>query len=68
MAVLGGLGSVFGSIIGAALLKALSQGLTVLHDYEPVMLGLIMMLVMIFLPQGIVPSLARRLHSLLGTT
>jgi branched-chain amino acid transport system permease protein len=68
MAVLGGLGSVFGSIIGAALLKALSQGLTVLHDYEPVVLGLIMMLVMIFLPQGVVPSLARRLHSLLRTT
>ncbi len=34
MAVLGGLGSIFGSIVGAAMLTMLPQVLTVFHDYE----------------------------------
>ncbi|QRG09783.1 branched-chain amino acid ABC transporter permease [Xanthobacter dioxanivorans] len=60
MAVLGGAGSVLGAIFGAALLTMLPQVLTVLQDYEHVVLGLVMMLVMIFLPSGLLPS-ARRL-------
>ncbi len=58
MAVLGGLGSTFGGIVGAALLVLLPQVLTVFQDYEHIVLGLIMIVVMIFLPSGIVPSLA----------
>jgi branched-chain amino acid transport system permease protein len=57
MAVLGGLGSTFGAIVGAALLVLLPQVLTVFHDYEHIALGLIMVVVMIFLPTGILPSL-----------
>ena len=60
MAVLGGAGSVLGGIFGAALLTLLPQVLTVLQDYEHVVLGLVMMGVMIFLPAGLIPS-ARRL-------
>jgi 4-alpha-glucanotransferase len=59
MAVLGGAGSVLGAIFGAALLTLLPQVLTVFHDYEHVALGLIMMLVMIFLREGLLPSLIR---------
>jgi branched-chain amino acid transport system permease protein len=58
MAVLGGLGSTLGGIVGAALLVLLPQVLTVFHDYEHVVLGLVMIVVMIFVPAGIVPSLA----------
>jgi branched-chain amino acid transport system permease protein len=58
MAVLGGLGSVLGSLVGAALLVILPQMLTVFHDYEHIALGVIMILFMIFLRAGIVPSLA----------
>ena len=58
MAVLGGLGSVLGSIVGTAILVVLPQALTMFADYEQVILGLLMMLFMIFLRQGIVPSLA----------
>ena len=39
MAVLGGLGSIFGSIVGAAILVMLPQVLTVFHDYEHIALG-----------------------------
>ena len=59
MVVLGGMGSVFGSVIGAVVLKALPQVLTFLHDYEHMVLGLIMMLVMIFMRDGILPTIAR---------
>jgi branched-chain amino acid transport system permease protein len=58
MAVLGGLGSIFGSVIGAAVLVMLPQVLTVFHDYETIALGAIMIVFMIFLRAGIVPSLA----------
>lgn len=61
MAVLGGLGSVTGSIIGAAMLVILPQALTGFHEYEHLMLGLIMIVTMIFLREGIVPSLLARL-------
>jgi branched-chain amino acid transport system permease protein len=57
MAVLGGLGSILGSIVGAAMLVVLPQLLTVFHDYEHIALGLIMVVFMIFLRAGIVPSL-----------
>ena len=58
MAVLGGLGSILGSIVGAAVLTVLPQMLTVFHDYEHIALGLIMIVCMIFLRAGMVPSLA----------
>ncbi|WP_116086861.1 branched-chain amino acid ABC transporter permease [Tropicimonas sp. IMCC34011] len=62
MAVLGGAGSVMGGIFGAAILTLLPQVLTVLADYEQVVLGVIMVTVMIFMPQGLLPSIARRLR------
>ena len=57
MAVLGGSGTVLGGILGAAILTLLPQVLTAFEQYEQVVLGAIMMLVMIFLPQGLLPSL-----------
>ncbi|MEW6768012.1 MAG: branched-chain amino acid ABC transporter permease [Pseudomonadota bacterium] len=60
MVVLGGLGSVAGSIIGAAVLIALPQVLTVFQEYEHMMLGAIIIVTMIFMRDGIVPTLSRR--------
>ncbi|MTI45872.1 branched-chain amino acid transport system permease protein [Roseibium hamelinense] len=59
MAVLGGVGSVLGAIFGAAILTTLPQVLTVFAEYEYAVLGLVMMLVMIFLRDGLLPSLAK---------
>ena len=55
--VLGGMGSIIGSLVGAIVLVVLPQALTVFHEYEQAMLGLIVMVFMIFLRRGIVPSL-----------
>lgn len=57
MVVLGGIGSIFGGIVGASLLIMLPQLLAVFHDYEHIVLGLIMMLIMIFMRQGLLPGL-----------
>jgi branched-chain amino acid transport system permease protein len=60
MVVLGGMASTFGALLGAAVLTALPQLLTTFHDYEQVVLGAILMAVMVFMPQGVLPTLARR--------
>ena len=62
MTVLGGAGSALGAVLGAAILTTLPQALTVFQEYEQLLLGLVMMLVMIFLPAGLLPSLARALR------
>lgn len=59
MVIIGGLGSVFGAVVGAAFLVVLPQALTALHDYEQMVLGLLIMVFMIFLPAGIVPALRK---------
>ncbi|RYX86046.1 MAG: branched-chain amino acid ABC transporter permease [Bradyrhizobiaceae bacterium] len=59
MVVLGGLGSVIGSIVGAAVLIMLPQALTVFQEYEHLLLGFIIIVSMIFMRDGIVPMLAK---------
>lgn len=61
MVVLGGLGSVVGSIVGAAVLVTLPQVLTVFQEYEHLLLGFIIIVAMIFMRDGIVPTASRLL-------
>lgn len=56
MVVLGGMGSTFGGVLGAAVLVSLPQFLTAFAEYEHVLLGAILMAAMIFLRRGILPS------------
>lgn len=60
MVVLGGTASVLGPLAGAAILVVLPQALTVFHDYEHMILGLIMMACMIAMRRGLVPTIAMR--------
>ena len=62
MAVLGGVGSVLGAFFGAAILTTLPQVLTVFQEYEQILLGLVMMLCMIFMREGLLPSIRRALR------
>ena len=57
MVVLGGMGSTFGGILGAAVLTSLPQFLTVFAEYEHMILGAILMAVMIFLRRGLLPAI-----------
>jgi branched-chain amino acid transport system permease protein len=58
MVVFGGMASTFGAVVGAAVLTMLPQALTVFKEYEMVVFGAVMMLTMIFMPRGLVPTLA----------
>ena len=62
MVVLGGMASTYGAVFGAVTLTLLKAGLVVFHDYEMVILGAILMVIMIFLPQGLFVGLTRRLR------
>jgi branched-chain amino acid transport system permease protein len=59
MVVFGGMASIFGAVVGAGVLTVMPQFLTVLKDYEMMVFGALMMGTMIFMPRGVVPSLAR---------
>jgi branched-chain amino acid transport system permease protein len=59
MVVVGGMASTVGAVLGACLLVVLPQLLGGLQGYEMMFFGLILMLTMIFMPLGLVPSLLR---------
>ena len=59
MVVLGGMASTYGAVLGAAILTALPQLLTVFKDYESLVFGVVLMATMIFMPRGLVPTMAR---------
>lgn len=65
MVILGGMGSVAGAVVGAGIVTMLPQVLTSLEHHESLVYGLILILVMVFMPKGLVPTLAqlaRRFH------
>jgi len=57
MVVVGGMASVWGALTGAALLTLLSEYLRVFHDYDILIYGSILILIVIFLPQGLFPAI-----------
>jgi branched-chain amino acid transport system permease protein len=57
MVVLGGMASIWGSLLGAGVLTVLPEVLTAFHDFEVIIFGAILMVVMIFLPRGLVRGL-----------
>jgi branched-chain amino acid transport system permease protein len=67
MVVIGGLGSVYGSFLGAALLTLLPELLRGAQDYDIVIYGGLLMVMVMFMPGGLVrgiPDLFRRMASL----
>ncbi len=66
MVVLGGLGSTFGAVLGAFILSILPEVLIVFEDFEVLVFGLILMVIMIFLPEGLFVSLKNRAAMMLS--
>lgn len=57
MVIVGGMGSLWGALFGAALLTALSEAMHVAKQYHVIAYGVFLCLVLIFLPDGIWGSL-----------
>ena len=53
MVVIGGMASIWGALLGASLLTLLPEVLHGFAEYEMIVFGLILMVVMIFMPQGL---------------
>src|SRR5262245_12686096 len=69
MIILGGLGSVPGSIAGAAVVTVLNDSLAAFQNYRPLIFGAILIACMLFMPGGIIGAaraLARRLTASSG--
>ncbi len=62
MVVIGGLGSIYGSLFGAVLLTLLPEMLRTFQDYDIVVYGLILILMTMFMPGG----LARGIPAVIG--
>jgi branched-chain amino acid transport system permease protein len=54
MVIIGGLGSIYGSFLGAALLTLLPELLHTFQDYDIVIYGLLLVTMTMFLPGGLV--------------
>jgi branched-chain amino acid transport system permease protein len=57
MVVVGGLGSIWGTLFGVAFIVTLPQLLDVFETYADLVHGLILVLILLFLPQGLVSGL-----------
>jgi len=62
MVVVGGMASTYGAVLGAAILTTLPQLLTQFEGYEMIVFGLLLMLTVIFLPRGLLPTIVARLR------
>ncbi len=60
--VLGGMGTVAGVLVGATILKLLPEKLRFVADYRLLLFGLLLVLIMRFRPEGLVPSRRRQLE------
>jgi len=60
MVVIGGMASVYGSLVGAVLLTALPELLATFEGWETVAFGMILIIFMIAMPRGLVPTLAAK--------
>jgi branched-chain amino acid transport system permease protein len=54
MVIIGGLGSIYGSFLGAALLTLLPEFLRTFQDYDIIVYGLLLVLMTMFMPGGLV--------------
>jgi branched-chain amino acid transport system permease protein len=58
MVLIGGLGSLWGAALGAILLTVLPELLHAVKEYNVLVYGLILMVVLVFFPQGLFPGIA----------
>ena len=60
--VLGGMGTVLGVLVGATLLKLMPEKLRFVSEYRLLIFGLLLVLMMRFRPEGLVPNQRRQLE------
>ena len=59
MVVIGGLGSIYGSFLGAAILTMLPEFLRVFQDFDIIIYGLMLILMTMFMPGGLISGIQK---------
>jgi branched-chain amino acid transport system permease protein len=59
MVIIGGLGSIYGSFLGAAILTVLPEFLRVLQDFDIIVYGLMLILMTMYMPGGLISGLQK---------
>jgi branched-chain amino acid transport system permease protein len=62
MVIVGGMGSLWGSLLGAAVLTSISEALHIAKQYHIIAYGVFLCLVLIFLPEGILVGIQNYYH------
>jgi branched-chain amino acid transport system permease protein len=57
MVIIGGLGSIYGSLLGAVLLTLLPELLRAFQDYDIVIYGLLLITMTMYMPGGLVKGI-----------
>ena len=66
MVVIGGLGSIYGSFLGAALLTLLPEILRGAHDYDIIIYGGLLMVMVMYMPGGLVRGIPALFRKIIG--
>lgn len=61
MSVLGGMGNIWGGVLGTTFLTVVPEILHKLEDFHILLYGSILMCVLIFCPEGLVPTISKRI-------
>jgi branched-chain amino acid transport system permease protein len=67
MVVVGGIGNLWGGLLGAAVLTALPEVLHALREYALLLYGMILMGALVFFPEGLLPGVAKLVSKLWRT-
>ncbi len=63
MVVVGGMGSIWGTLFGTALITLLPEWIEALNIYKDIIYGLILVLILLFLPQGLITGIFDRVRT-----
>jgi branched-chain amino acid transport system permease protein len=66
MAVIGGLGNIYGAIVGSIVVVALPEALGAFQQYQQIFYGTVLIVVLIFLPQGIADFIFKPFRAIFG--
>ncbi len=66
MVIIGGLGSIYGSFLGAAILTILPEFLRVLRDFDIIVYGLLLIIMTMYMPGGLISGLTRIAEFIVG--
>ena len=63
MSIFGGISTIWGALVGSAILTLISELLNVVKDYSTVVMGALLVFILMFIPQGIIGYLKEKLEN-----